>query len=186
MILISPFYLQSFTGFLVPKQSPFQSRIPPIVTDVVSGSRAPFPLGFGTTVPKLVGNIKTSNYLVRHLQQSRDFANTAIIGDAAHRVHPLAGQGLNLGLGDVAELAYQLEASLARGGDLFGSTVDAHEELTGALHSFERARVAKLVPMLGAIHTMQTVMSWTPSAFLSIANSLPWLKSQVVAFANSR
>ena len=41
----------------------------------------------------------------------------ALVGDAAHGVHPIAGQGLNLGLRDVAALAETLVEALRRGED---------------------------------------------------------------------
>jgi 2-octaprenyl-6-methoxyphenol hydroxylase len=42
----------------------------------------------------------------------------ALAGDAAHGVHPIAGQGLNLGLRDVAALAEVLVTAARRGEDI--------------------------------------------------------------------
>lgn len=42
----------------------------------------------------------------------------ALIGDAAHGVHPIAGQGLNLGLRDVGALAQVLVEAMRRGEDI--------------------------------------------------------------------
>jgi 2-octaprenyl-6-methoxyphenol hydroxylase len=55
----------------------------------------------------------------------------ALVGDAAHLVHPLAGQGLNLGLRDVAALAEIVAESMRLGLDPGAPDV---------LEGFERAR----------------------------------------------
>lgn len=59
--------------------------------------------------------------------------NLVLIGDAAHGVHPLAGQGLNLGMLDVQTLSEQLSHDFARsGGTSWGSNQ--------TLRSYERLR----------------------------------------------
>jgi 2-octaprenyl-6-methoxyphenol hydroxylase len=48
---------------------------------------------------------------------------TALIGDAAHAVHPVAGQGLNMGLKDAAALAEVLVEAMRLGEDIGSETV---------------------------------------------------------------
>ncbi|MEY4698328.1 MAG: hypothetical protein RIT14_2756 [Pseudomonadota bacterium] len=52
----------------------------------------------------------------------------ALVGDAAHGVHPIAGQGLNLGLRDVGALAQVVIEAARRGEDIGSATVlDAYQ-----------------------------------------------------------
>ena len=70
------------------------------------------------------------------LGQSGD-QSWALAGDAAHTVHPLSGQGLNLGLGDVQALARLLSSRSS-----WRSVADLR-----LLRQYERERKAALLPM---------------------------------------
>lgn len=63
----------------------------------------------------------------------------ALIGDAAHTVHPLAGQGANLGLRDAATLADVIDQALGNG---------EHPGDRPVLRRYERARKSENATML--------------------------------------
>ncbi|MGE3623881.1 MAG: UbiH/UbiF/VisC/COQ6 family ubiquinone biosynthesis hydroxylase [Bdellovibrionales bacterium] len=52
----------------------------------------------------------------------------ALIGDAAHGIHPIAGQGFNLGMGDIGVLAEELKRAAVMGLDIGGGDVLARYE----------------------------------------------------------
>ena len=70
----------------------------------------------------------------------------ALAGDAAHCVHPLAGQGMNLGLLDAVSLAGEVERACARG-DGVGDAV--------VLRRYERERKGHNVLMMTAFDVLE-------------------------------
>ena len=77
--------------------------VPPFVTSIQQGTIASFPLRYN----------HTDSYLGEGAG-----ARTVLVGDAAHTIHPLAGQGLNLGLADVECLTKCIDRALVLGGDI--------------------------------------------------------------------
>ncbi|MGE8318754.1 MAG: FAD-dependent monooxygenase [Comamonas sp.] len=84
-----------------------------------------------------------------------------LAGDSAHNVHPLAGQGLNLGLADVAALARLLCDSQGRWRRLGDLRV---------LRRYERERKAGLLPMGLVMDGLQQLFARSEPALSSLRN----------------
>ncbi len=91
----------------------------------------------------------------------------ALIGDAAHTIHPLAGQGVNLGFLDAAVLAEVLLHALGRGERL------ADERVLGR---FERRRMPHNLAMMAAMEGFERLFQANPLPLRWLRNSgLKWV-----------
>ncbi|KAJ8674353.1 hypothetical protein QAD02_005615 [Eretmocerus hayati] len=118
-------------------------QLQPSISSIVEGSRAAFPLGFG--------------HAVKYVQPG-----VALVGDAAHRVHPLAGQGVNLGFGDVTALVKILAESVENGA-VMGDVL--------YLNKYESMRQWHNIPTMLAIDALHRLYKGT-AAPIVLARSL--------------
>lgn len=112
-----------------------------------------------------------------HLQLSDRMLHERVVllGDAAHQVHPLAGQGVNLGFADVIELS---------------ACLDGHDLGVGIhslLERFERRRVSENTLMARGIDGLERLFDRFPavaSGGLSVVDRLWPLKDQFIRRAS--
>jgi len=119
--------------------------------------------------------------LAMHLARALVADRLALVGDAAHLVHPIAGQGLNLGLRDVAALT-ETVADAARLGLDIGSGV--------TLARYERWRRTDAAMSAAAFDALNGLFSndWTllrtaRDAGLRLVDRMPGLKQLLVTEA---
>ena len=103
----------------------------------------------------------------------------ALVGDAAHTIHPLAGQGVNLGIKDAVALADSLVLIPPK---RWGSYK--------RLRRYERARKGDNVLTMRAMEGFKilfghdtAVVKMARNVGLNGVNSLPWLKQQIMRHA---
>jgi 2-octaprenylphenol hydroxylase len=95
-----------------------------------------------------------------------------LIGDAAHAVHPLAGQGVNLGFMDCAALVETLSSELAASGD------PASISELRVLRRYERWRKSENMLALGLIDGLNRLFSNSNDA-------LAWLRRTGLGLVNA-
>ena len=118
------------------------------------------------------------------LAQSFTAPRLALIGDAAHVIHPLAGLGLNLGFKDVAVLAEAVHHAAALGEDTGGAKV---------LQTYERGRRFDTLITMAMIEGLQRLFGSHNEAVclvrgmgLKAVDQMPVVKSLIMKEASGK
>lgn len=105
-------------------------------------------------------------------------ANVALVGDAAHTIHPLAGQGVNLGLQDVMALSDEISRAVKRNIPLSDASV---------LRRYQRRRLSDNLMMMAAMEAFKRlfgsrnlVVHWLRNEGVRQVDSLTLLKKLIV------
>lgn len=128
-----------------------------------------------------VVSARQSHPLVGRYARSFAAHRLALAGDAAHTIHPLAGQGVNLGFMDAAELASEIKRLQRQGKDIGRYMY---------LRRYERTRKHSAAVMLTAMQGFRQLFDGDNPAKkllrdvgMALADNLPGLKPRLVRHA---
>jgi ubiquinone biosynthesis monooxygenase Coq6 len=141
-------------------------------------------------VPPKILQISSSRVSIPlSLQQAKKYCSprVALIGDAAHSIHPQAGQGLNLGIADVKQLALAIEKGVKTGTDIGDDDLFLSKE-------FGSIQQKRNLSMMGAVDAINRIYSTDNNNLVNIARSFGMLavhglgpiKSSIAKYAMGR
>lgn len=169
-------HLSSIVWSLPPLQAETMLALPEAEFDKQLAMAFDMRLGLCTTISARQSHPLTGRY-------ARSFAahRLALVGDAAHTIHPLAGQGVNLGFMDVATLIAEIKRLQAQGKDI-GQYL--------YLRRYERQRKHSAALMLAGMQSFRELFKGENPAKkllrdigLTLADNLPGVKPTLVRHA---
>lgn len=129
-------------------------------------------------VPDHAGVIERVQAPLRLLRSPSSTHRVALVGDAARTIHPLAGQGMNLGLRDCKQLAQRVAHSAALGLDWGDERV---------LSMFQQDANRQSIPVEAGVHLMQRAANLQTGVPLSLAlwaaEMTPFARSTFASYA---
>ncbi len=113
-------------------------------------------------------------------RHSRQYHRNRVVvaGDSAHTIHPLAGQGVNLGLQDVMALSEEISRAVSRGDDFAADYI---------LNRYERRRMGSNLLMMKSMEGLQNLFAaddigirWLRNTGLKVTNRFSFVKKQLI------
>eukprot|EP00891_Asterochloris_glomerata_P006646 jgi/Astpho2/6646/fgenesh1_pm.00101_%23_17_t len=106
----------------------------------------------------------------------------ALVGDAAHAVHPLAGQGVNLGFADVAQLTDAIALAVETGTDI-GDLQHLETQYERPRQSANMRMAATLDALKRVFQPQNAVFASIRGAGLNLINSAPAVRTKIMEVA---
>ncbi|PVV03560.1 hypothetical protein BB560_001945 [Smittium megazygosporum] len=134
--------------------------LPPLVKSITKGSRQSFPYRLSNA----------STYYSHRI---------ALVGDAAHTMHPLAGMGFNSGVYDIIELCKYISKAISNGEDI-GSTEYVLKPYNSARYAADVALQSYVDELWHLFRSKNPIITTGRGIAMRLLDKFPLIKSQVV------